>query len=105
MEDAAAGRLQPRYQGTLSDLEAGGYGRARQAVQPANGRYDVAAIQTSRGCPVGCEYCSVTRFNGPNIRRRRIDDIVQEWNTIDRGFVFVVDDNFFGVGPKHADWA
>ncbi len=103
--DAAAGRLQPRYQGTLSDLGAGRLGRARQAQQPINGRYDVAAIQTSRGCPVGCEYCSVTRFNGPAIRRREIGDIVAEWNSTPQRFIFVVDDNFFGVGPKHAEWA
>ncbi len=105
ISDAAAGRLLPRYEGTLSDLETTGLGGAHPAPQPINGRYDVAAIQTSRGCPVGCEYCSVTRFNGPEIRRRRIADIVAEWNAIKEKFVFVVDDNFFGVGPRHAKWA
>ncbi len=105
VEDAAAGRLQPRYDGRLSDLEATGLGRARQDLQPLNGRYDVAALQTSRGCPVGCEYCSVTRFNGAPIRRRRIADILDEWNATPRKFIFVVDDNFFGVGEKHAAWA
>jgi radical SAM superfamily enzyme YgiQ (UPF0313 family) len=105
VRDAAAGRLQPRYQGELSDLEATGFGRAAQQLQPVNGQYDVSAIQTSRGCPVGCEYCSVTKFNGPVIRRRRIADIVEEWNDTPRKFIFVVDDNFFGVGPRHAEWA
>lgn len=105
VRDAASGRLQRRYHGQLSDLERTGLGRARQDLQPLNGRYDVAAIQTSRGCPVGCEYCSVTEFNGPAIRRRRIADILDEWNAIPRKFVFVVDDNFFGVGPRHAEWA
>jgi radical SAM superfamily enzyme YgiQ (UPF0313 family) len=105
LADAAAGRLQPRYQGTLSDLEARGLGRARQSLQPLNGRYDVSALQTSRGCPVGCEYCSVTEFNGPTIRRRRIADILEEWNQTPQKFIFVVDDNFFGVGPRHAEWA
>jgi radical SAM superfamily enzyme YgiQ (UPF0313 family) len=70
-----------------------------------NGSYDVSAVQTSRGCPVGCEYCSVTRFNGPRIRRRPIGEIVDEWNRTPRRFIFVVDDNFFGVGPDHAVWA
>jgi radical SAM superfamily enzyme YgiQ (UPF0313 family) len=74
-------------------------------LQPVNGTYDVAAIQTSRGCPVGCEFCSVTEFNGAPIRRRRIADIVDEWNQTTRPFTFVVDDNFFGVGPRHAEWA
>ena len=105
VEDAAAGRLQPRYIGKLSDLEETGLGRGNQTLQPINGRYDVSAIQTSRGCPVGCEYCSVTNFNGAPIRRRRIADIIDEWNATTRPFTFVVDDNFFGVGEKHAVWA
>ncbi len=102
--DAAQGRLQPRYQGRLAELTAG-VGRARQDLQPINGRYDVGCIQTSRGCPVGCEDCSVTTCNGAPIRRRPIDDIINEWNATTRKFLFVVDDNFFGVGEKHAVWA
>jgi radical SAM superfamily enzyme YgiQ (UPF0313 family) len=54
---------------------------------------------------VGCDYCSVTKFNGPKIRRRRIADIIVEWNRTPQKFIFVVDDNFFGVGPRHAEWA
>ena len=105
VEDAAARRLRPAYQGHLSNLDDKGLGRANQLLQPINGQYDVSAIQTSRGCPVGCEYCSVTLYNGPEIRRRRIADIVDEWNQTPKKFIFVVDDNFFGVGPKHAEWA
>ncbi|MGD8453419.1 MAG: radical SAM protein [Phycisphaerae bacterium] len=105
VRDAAAGRLEPFYKGGHPDLERPDIGRADQARQPVNGRYDVAAIQTSRGCPCGCEYCSVTKFNGPTIRRRRISDILDEWNCTPRNFIFVVDDNFFGVGEKHAEWA
>jgi len=104
VRDAAAGRLQKRYHGWLSQL-TGRLGRARQPLQPVNGSYDVAGIQTSRGCPVGCEYCSVTEFNGAPIRRRPIDEIIDEWNSTPQRFIFVVDDNFFGLGPKHAAWA
>jgi radical SAM superfamily enzyme YgiQ (UPF0313 family) len=96
LADAAAGNLQRFYRGGQPDLETTGFGRARQDLQPLNGQYDVSAIQTSRGCPVGCEYCSVTQFNGAPIR---------EWFTTTKPFVFVVDDNFFGVGEKHAAWA
>ena len=102
--DADAGRLRRRYDGRLADL-AGGYGAAAQHHHPINGRYDVGCIQTSRGCPVGCEYCSVTRFNGKRIRRRPIGEIIAEWNSTDRRFLFVVDDNFYGVGRRHAEWA
>jgi len=103
LADAAAGRLQPRYVGGQPDLA--GLGRAQQSLQPVNGRYDVACLQTSRGCPVGCDFCSVTRLSGPQIRRRPIDEIIEEWNETPRKFIFVVDDNFFGVGQAHAEWA
>jgi len=102
--DADAGRLQPRYEGRLADLEAG-HGTARQGMHPINGSYDVGSIQTSRGCPVGCDFCSVTLFNGKDVRRRRPEDVVAEWNQTDRKFLFVVDDNFYGVGPRHGDEA
>jgi radical SAM superfamily enzyme YgiQ (UPF0313 family) len=105
LHDAGSGRLKKFYRADLPDLDVPGRGRARQDLQPINGRYDVSAIQTSRGCPVGCEYCSVTRFNGAPIRRRRIADIVEEWFSTTRPFIFVVDDNFFGVGERHAIWA
>ena len=105
LADAAAGKLQPIYRGSLADLDVPGAGRARQDLQPINGEYDVSAIQTSRGCPVGCEYCSVTEYNGAPIRRRPMSEIIDEWFQTTKPFVFVVDDNFFGVGEKHALWA
>ena len=104
INDAAAGNLQKHYVGRHVDLQHG-YGAADQTLQAINGKYDVSCIQMSRGCPVGCDYCSVTRFNGAKIRRRSIDQIITEWNSTDRKFVFVVDDNFFGVGKEHAEWA
>jgi radical SAM superfamily enzyme YgiQ (UPF0313 family) len=105
LADAAAGKLERFYHGTTPDLGTTGLGRARQDLQPINGEYDVSAIQTSRGCPVGCEYCSVTKFNGAHIRRRPMADVIDEWFATTKPFIFVVDDNFFGVGEKHAAWA
>ncbi len=102
--DATAGRLAKRYEGGLPELHQG-IGEGAQDLQPINGKYDVAAIQTSRGCPVNCDYCGVTRFNGSRIRRRPMDEILDEWNRITSPFVFVVDDNFFGTNDKHAQWA
>jgi len=104
VEDAAAGKMKKRYDGSLPDLTAG-YGRAEQGLEPIGGKYDMGCIQTSRGCPIGCDFCSVTLFNGRQIRRRPIDDIIEEWNSSDKPFMFVVDDNFYGTGKKHAEWA
>lgn len=104
LQDVADGNLRKTYHGRLAEL-INGTGTARQDLQPINGKYTVGSIQTSRGCPVGCEYCSVTTFNGAPIRRRPIDEIIEEWNRTTNKFMFVVDDNFFGVGEKHAEWA
>lgn len=102
--DAAASRLQKRYEGRPIELTAG-LGAAAQTLQPINGHYDINCLQTSRGCPVGCDFCSVTLFNGGKIRRRPIDEIVAEWNETTEDFTFIVDDNFFGTSPEHAQWA
>ncbi len=102
LADASAERLQPRYTGGYPQLNTG-VGRADQDIGAINGAYDVACIQTSRGCPIGCDFCSVTLYNGNRIRRRSTDDIVAEWNEIKKPFVFVVDDNFFGTSPTHAE--
>jgi radical SAM superfamily enzyme YgiQ (UPF0313 family) len=105
LADVQARRLQPRYTaGRLPDL-SNGVGKALQTISPINGRYDVASLQTSRGCPTGCKFCSVTKVNGPKIRRRAIDSIVDEWNSVNKSFVFIVDDNFFGLSEKQALWA
>ncbi len=37
--------------------------------------------------------------------RLTIEEIIEEWNQTDNRFMFVVDDNFFGVGPDDAQWA
>ncbi|MHC4444623.1 MAG: B12-binding domain-containing radical SAM protein [Planctomycetota bacterium] len=105
VEDASRGQIQPRYTGRLTCLDKPGMGKGAQQLQPINGTYDVASLQTSRGCPVGCDYCSVTLFNGAAIRRRDIGEIIDEWNETPKRFIFVTDDNFFGVGAKHAEWS
>jgi len=106
VEDAAAGRLHPLYEATLPDLSRGDIGRGRHDLQPTNGQYKMHCIQTSRGCPVGCKFCSVTRFNWPHIRRRDPESVLEEWNAIPSGrTLFVVDDNFFGLSTKDAEWA
>ncbi|MFB3920678.1 MAG: cobalamin-dependent protein [Terriglobia bacterium] len=68
-------------------------------------RYDnVYAIpmETGRGCPYGCEFCTVTGFFGTSIRFRRNEDVVAEILRLkamakrNNGLVmtFFVDDNF-----------
>jgi radical SAM superfamily enzyme YgiQ (UPF0313 family) len=97
LEDARQGRLKRRYDGGFADI-------AR--VAPARHdllamRYAFGAIQTTRGCPLNCSFCSVTAFNGAHYRQRPIDDVVREFQSIREKRVLVVDDNLIGVSPEH----
>lgn len=54
----------------------------------------ITPIQTSRGCPYDCSFCSVTQFSGRKYRTRSIDSVVDELAQNRRYSVFFYDDNF-----------
>lgn len=59
-------------------------------------RRHVLPMETSRGCPFNCEFCSVGKMFGRKMRFRPIDEIIE---ALKRGLhraksVFFVDDNF-----------
>ncbi len=59
-------------------------------------------IQTTRGCPFNCDFCSVTDFFGQTFRTRPIEDVVREIKSLKRRtIIFFVDDNICGH-PKYA---
>ncbi|MEW5981383.1 MAG: radical SAM protein [Acidobacteriota bacterium] len=67
-------------------------------LQP--GRYMWASVQTVRGCPKHCSFCSVWRTDGQQPRQRRNDVLIEEIVDLRRrGFRFVAlaDDNFYPV--------
>ncbi len=105
IEDAAAGRLQRRYQSsTLSDLE--GLPSPRYDLIDLR-RYRIPNLpaQTTRGCPYACSYCEVTQVYGAKFRYRPPEEVVEEVKTLmrlgKRRFVYFVDD-IFNAHRKHA---
>ena len=97
LEDARHGNLKRRYDGGLAEIET--VPPARHDLLPA--RYPFGAIQTTRGCPLNCNFCSVTAFNGALYRQRPIPDVVREFQAIHEKHVLVVDDNLIGTRPEH----
>jgi radical SAM superfamily enzyme YgiQ (UPF0313 family) len=97
LEDARRGRLQRRYDGALADIKA--VPPARHDLTAAG--YAFGAIQTTRGCPLNCSFCSVTAFNGAHYRQRPVPDVVREFQSIREKYVLVVDDNLIGTRPEH----
>jgi radical SAM superfamily enzyme YgiQ (UPF0313 family) len=62
--------------------------------------YMWASVQTVRGCPKHCSFCSVWRTDGQEPRQRRSDAVMEEIVELRRlGFRFIAlaDDNFYPV--------
>jgi len=53
-------------------------------------------IQTTRGCPFNCGFCSVTKFFGRTYRTRPVDSVIKEIRDLKTKFVGFSDDNIFG---------
>jgi len=97
LEDARQGLLRPLYAGAQIEMDQ---------VPPARhdllaGDYAFGSIQTTRGCPLNCSFCSVTAFNGYRYRQRPVADVVREFAAIQEKLVLVVDDNLVGTSREH----
>jgi len=99
IEDVLTDNLKKEYQGEYPNLMSIPTPR-RDLFNPG---YIFASIQTSRGCPMDCEFCSVTAFNGHRYRRRPTQEILNELKTIPQKMLFFVDDNIIGYGQKSRD--
>ena len=62
--------------------------------------YASMCLQYSRGCPFGCDFCSVTAMLGHRFRTKTAAQVTAELDVLYglgwRGGVFFVDDNFIG---------
>ncbi len=97
LADAREHALRRVYEGGTSPMEA---------IPPArhdllHGRYYFGSVQTTRGCPLNCSFCSVTAFNGGTFRHRPIADVIRELRLIQEKVILFVDDNLIGTRRDH----
>jgi radical SAM superfamily enzyme YgiQ (UPF0313 family) len=95
LSDAASGRMQSLYRaGKLTDLQ--GLVKPRRdlfAGTNGNGYIPIpTGVETSRGCPYDCEFCSIGRTMGHQYRLRPVQEVIAEIETIDSPHLFFVDD-------------
>src|SRR5256885_5902517 len=97
LTDCANGELKKTYEG--GRVEADQFKAARWDLLPRD-RYMWASVQTVRGCPKHCSFCSVWRTDGQRPRQRSTDAVIDEIVQLRRKgyrFIALADDNFYPV--------
>ncbi len=121
LEDAERGELKRTYKAEdHSDLT--------KAPIPAwdalyREKYFVDIVQTTKGCPFHCEFCSVHAFDGTRIRNKTVDQVVSEIRHLQsnptrfkKKSIFIADDNiianrnfarelFKALKPYNLNWS
>lgn len=98
ISDFEKGKLKSLYAGTLLPM----VNSPMQRFDLYHDKYALGAIQTTRGCPQKCDFCSVHAINGRNYRQRAVEDVVKEFVAVPQAKVYVVDDDFYGYSRSSA---
>ena len=86
--------------------------KADKAVEPElipPARHDIGvytfmeAIQASRGCPTGCEFCAMQKIEGPRFRGRPVKNIIEEMKKIKAKRIFFADASLT-INPKYTKY-
>jgi radical SAM superfamily enzyme YgiQ (UPF0313 family) len=100
LEDFSNGSLKKFYQSeakpSLQNLPIPKWG-----VLKTDAYVYIPKVETSRGCPYNCSFCSTTRFFGRQIRRRPVEEVIKEIKKLSSRFVFFTDNNILG-SPSYA---
>lgn len=95
IEDFRRGELKPLYE--EKDLpKLDGLPVPRRDLLNRKSYWTTNCVQTSRGCPFACDFCTVTIFGGNQFRLRPVEEVVEEVRRLNKGFVVFVDDNIAG---------
>ena len=95
VSDAASGQMQRLYRaGKMTDLQC--LPKPRRDLFPGTkgkGYIPIPiGVETSRGCPYDCEFCSIGRTLGHHYRVRPVREVIAEIESIDSRHLFFVDD-------------
>ncbi len=101
IHDFESGKLKQIYRGKLLSLEGLPVPR-RDLFHEA---YTQDSLQTTRGCPMSCDFCTVHVFNGSKYRQRPIEEVLDEMEGLKHERLFIVDDNIIGYSKQSTERA
>ena len=97
--DFQAGRMEPRYDGMRRDVFRDPWYAKPRFDLLAGRPYNRVTVQTSRGCPLNCEFCAaslrITRGFQQKPVELAIAEIADAVAQVDRPFLELADDNSF----------
>ena len=95
VRDAASDRLQPIYR-SERPADLAGRPHPRWDLYPSAGDRGytplVTGVETSRGCPYDCEFCSIGPVQGRRYRVRAVPEVIAEVEALESPHLFFVDD-------------
>ncbi len=101
IRDFRSGNLKRFYKGKKPDPTQ--ISIPKREIFEKQGYFLKSTVQTSRGCPFGCDFCTVQRFFGNKCRARSVASVVEEIKQLATRFVAFVDDNIAGSYPYARD--
>jgi radical SAM superfamily enzyme YgiQ (UPF0313 family) len=97
LEDAANGRLKKVYRvDPLPDLLGLPFPRYDLLDLRKHGFFKTFSIQSSRGCPFKCEFCSERFYLGERYRYRPVQEVIEEIKATKATNLLFADSNFAG---------
>jgi radical SAM superfamily enzyme YgiQ (UPF0313 family) len=99
VEDFRAGRLKRRYQGLRKGMFTPEMHVVPRFDLLRGRRYNRVTVQTSRGCPINCEFCAASLRITSSYQQKPVDLVMKELRAalevVDNTFLEFADDNTF----------
>ncbi|MDP8222475.1 MAG: radical SAM protein [Candidatus Lernaella stagnicola] len=93
VDDFLRGALKPKYVADGPASLAGQPVPRYDLINKQDYKIEVYPVESSRGCPLNCDYCAVTAYHGGRHRLKPVADVVRNIKSTGSRFIAFTDDN------------